>query len=95
MTLELFSFCYSDAAMDTDEGEKEVPAKKPKTDPVLVRQLQAKYNHAPFFSFNLSVSALSPLCSDEGLHVTLEMSTFQNSYSRQLHVSLSLPRSES
>ena len=41
--------CYSDAAMDTDEGEKEVPAKKPKTDPVLVRQLQAKYSHAPFF----------------------------------------------
>jgi len=25
--------------MDTDEGEKEVPAKKAKTDPVLVMQL--------------------------------------------------------
>ena len=26
-----------DAAMETEEGEKEVPAKKPKTEPVLVR----------------------------------------------------------
>ena len=31
----------SDAAMDTDEGEKEVPAKKPKTEPVLVRHLSS------------------------------------------------------
>lgn len=36
-----FSFPFvvqSDTAMDTDEGEKEVPAKKAKTDPVLVKQ---------------------------------------------------------
>ena len=39
----LFSFIFikfvltRDAAMETDEGEKEVPAKKPKTEPVLVR----------------------------------------------------------
>ena len=31
----MFNLIYSDAAMDTDEGEKEVPVKKPKTDPVL------------------------------------------------------------
>lgn len=32
----IFLLLYSDTAMDTDEGEKEVPAKKAKTDPVLV-----------------------------------------------------------
>jgi len=30
---------FSENAMETDEGEKEVPAKKPKTEPVLVRHL--------------------------------------------------------
>lgn len=33
----------SDAAMDTDEGEKEVPAKKAKTDPVVVIHLYSYY----------------------------------------------------
>ena len=33
---ENWCFIYSDAAMDTDEAEKEVPAKKPKPDAVLV-----------------------------------------------------------
>ena len=32
----MFHLIYSDAAMDTDEAEKEVPAKKPKPDAVLV-----------------------------------------------------------
>lgn len=35
----IFLLLYSDTAMDTDEGEKEVPAKKAKTDPILVIQL--------------------------------------------------------
>lgn len=32
-------FLFSENAMETDEGEKEVPAKKPKTEPALVRHL--------------------------------------------------------
>lgn len=32
-------FIFSENSMETDEGEKEVPAKKPKTEPVLVRHV--------------------------------------------------------
>lgn len=37
--------------METDEGEKEVPAKKPKTEPVLVRP-----------SLNLTMLTVKSLC---------------------------------
>ena len=39
----MFHLIYSDAAMDTDEAEKEVPAKKPKPDAVLVSEAWVQF----------------------------------------------------
>ena len=66
--IQMFMYCFiikffpsSDAAMETDEGEKEVPPKKPKTEPVLVRhclesnikyKFKDNYYNVPFYKQN-------------------------------------------